>query len=173
MALIATSQQEEALDIVQDAMLKLVQNYSQRDQDEWGALFQTILQSTIRDWYRRQKVRNQWRRWLGLKPSSRQSDNEQKDVSHVDDGIDSATCSLTQAATLEPHHHIDSEQSITALDKAINQLPQRQQQAFMLRVWEGLNVDQTADAMQCSQGSVKTHLSRALQSLRQQLEDYQ
>jgi RNA polymerase sigma-70 factor (ECF subfamily) len=173
MAQIATGQREEALDIVQDAMMKLVQNYSQRDQEEWGALFHTILQSTIRDWYRRQKVRNQWRSWLGLKTALKQTGDGQENKSYAEDGLDSATHSLTQAATQEPHHHIDSEQSITALEIALHELPLRQQQAFMLRVWEGLNVDQTANAMQCSQGSVKTHLSRALQSLRHQLEEYQ
>lgn len=173
MAHIATGQREEALDIVQDAMLKLVQHYAQRSEEEWGALFQTILQSTIRDWYRRQKVRNQWRRWLGFATGSRSSGSEQDDETDVNDTIQSATRSLTQPATLEPSRNIDSQQSITALDRVLHQLPIRQQQAFLLRVWEGLSVEQTADVMQCSQGSVKTHLSRAMQSLRQQLEDFQ
>ena len=173
MAHIATGQREEALDIVQDAMLKLVQHYGQRDDSEWGALFQTILHSTIRDWYRRQKVRNHWRRWLSFASGSRTANSDHDDKEVMTDALDSATRSLTQSAVVEPARMAESQQSLAALDAALQQLPLRQQQAFMLRIWEGMNVEQTADIMQCSQGSVKTHLSRAMQSLRQQLQAHQ
>lgn len=172
MAAIATGQREDALDIVQDAMLKLAQHYAQRDTAEWGPLFQTILQSTIRDWYRRQKVRNQWRGWLGLKLAAAGAGKAQ-DGELQENGIEEATLSLTQAAAQEPVQQMNNERSLTALDQALHQLPLRQQQAFLLRVWEGLSVDETAQAMQCSPGSVKTHLSRAVHTLREQLEDYQ
>ena len=171
MAAIATGQREEALDIVQDAMMKLVQNYARREAAEWGPLFQTILQSTIRDWYRRQKVRSQWRGWLGLKPGTAKSSLQEEDMN--EDALQQATLSLTQAAAQEPLQHMNRERSMDALVQALHQLPLRQQQAFLLRVWEGLDVAETAQAMQCSSGSVKTHFSRAVHTLREQLEDYQ
>ena len=91
LAVIATNQSEEALDIVQDAMMKLVQNYSMRDSQEWGPLFHTILQSTIRDWYRRQKVRNQWRSLFGLKGRAGHASDHQLDNAGQQDSIMSAT----------------------------------------------------------------------------------
>lgn len=157
----AVGNDDEALDIVQDAMLKLAQHYSQRDEVEWPPLFHRILQSKIRDWYRRSKVRNKWRVWFG-------SGNRE-------DG-DAETDLIEQAPDLRaraPEQELATRQELDVLEDAIAKLPVRQQQAFMLRSWEGLDVAQTASAMGCSTGSVKTHYSRALQFLRGKLDNGQ
>ena len=155
MAQIATGDADEAMDLVQDAMLKLVQRYGARDEAEWGPLFHTILQSRIHDWYRRAKVRNRWRAWF----RRREDDTEQ------DDPLESVpdTCSLLSDEQLV------QKRAMAALDEALRTLPLRQQQAFILRAWEELDVAQTAAAMRCSEGSVKTHYFRAVRALRQLL----
>lgn len=156
--------------------MKLVQKYSQRDESQWGPLFHTILQSTIRDWYRRQKVRNQWRGWFNLTGLSRKQADKTGD-GRGDDAqrelIENTQNSLTQAASREPAQQLEQVRSMEALERALHVLPLRQQQAFLLRVWEGMSVDDTANTMKCSAGSVKTHFSRAVHALRIQLEDYQ
>lgn len=152
---IATGNSDDALDIVQDAMLKLAERYAERQPHEWGALFQKILQSRIRDWYRRNTVRNRWRALL------RVSDAQ------VGDPMDAFASS--QSA---PDEVLREQGSIAALDAALRRLPLRQQQAFILRVWEGYDTAQTAGTMGCSQGSVKTHFSRALASLREALGEH-
>jgi len=159
MAVIATGQREDALDLVQEAMLKLVKRYSHHDAAEWGPLFQRILQSTIRDWYRRRKVRQHLHSWL---PFARDCD-EQEEVpwQQVED-----------STVQRPEVSHQQQQAMTRLEQALHELPLRQQQAFLLRQWEGLDVAATADSMGCSQGSVKTHYSRAVQSLRNKLEGY-
>ncbi len=157
----AVGNDDEALDVVQDAMLKLAQRYSKRDEVEWGPLFHRILQSKIRDWYRRAKVRNKWRVWFGH--------------GHKEEG-EPETDLIEQAPDLSaraPEQELATRQELDVLEQAIANLPARQQQAFMLRSWEGLNVAQTANAMGCSTGSVKTHYSRALQFLRSKLDDGQ
>lgn len=148
---------DEALDIVQDAMMKLAQRYSNRDEAEWGPLFHRILQSKIRDWYRRAKVRNKWHVWFG---------GDGKEESD-DDPIQQAPDTHARA----PEQELEIQQDLEILEVAIGNLPARQQQAFVLRSWEGLNVAQTATAMGCSSGSVKTHYSRALRFLRSKLDD--
>lgn len=160
MAWIATQHREDALDIVQDAMLRLVKGYAGRAEDEWGPLFQRILQSAIGDWHRRSRVRNRWRQWLGF--------------GHDEDGGESADPIETMVADLapEPAAQLASEQAMAVLDAALQALPLRQQQAFLLRHWEGLSVVDTAAAMGCSEGSVKTHFSRAVQNLRDKLEGH-
>lgn len=158
MAEIATGNPDDALDLVQEAMMTLVKNYSHKTPQDWGPLFHRILQSRIRDWYRRSSVRNKLLDWLGL------ADKSHRD----DDPIQSAV----------DHHGKTPEDMKTnsdagvALDLALRQLSLRQQQAFLLRNWEGLNIKQTADAMACSEGSVKTHYSRAVHRLREMLEDH-
>ena len=156
MAEIATGNKEDALDILQDAMYKLVQKYASRDPKEWGPLFQTILQSRINDWHRRSKVRNRFRVWLG-----------RKDDDAIEDPIQTAPDQ--RQATQE--QQLDTERNVERLIDGIRKLSARQQQAFMLRVWEGLDVADTAKIMKCSQGSVKTHYSRAVHSLREELGD--
>jgi RNA polymerase sigma-70 factor, ECF subfamily len=149
-AQIATSHSDDAFDIVQDAMFKLVEKYAGKNEEEWPALFHCILQSRIRDWYRRNTVRNRFRSWLG---------------SSLEDEQDPMQ-SVADEAGRSPEIELQNDRSIEALDEALGNLPIRQQQAFMLRAWEGLDVRETAKAMACSEGSVKTHYSRAIHSLR-------
>ena len=155
MAYIATGNREDALDIVQDAMIKLVQKYADRNESDWGPLFYRITQSRIRDWYRRNRVRN------GLRSLFRWGDEG--------DPLDN----LPTAKEWGPERQLEADGAMDALDIAIHKLPLRQQQAFLLRCWEGLDTAQTAETMGCSTGSVKTHYSRALAALRNSLEGQQ
>lgn len=156
MAEIATGNRDEALDILQDAMFKLVEKYADRDAVEWGPLFTTILQSRIKDWYRRNQVRNRFRSWFSNK------DNEQEDpIQQAED---------EKART--PEQLLQSDRRVDELDKAVHALPLRQQQAFLLRTWEGHSVEETATVMKCSTSSVKTHYSRAVHALRDKLEQH-
>lgn len=154
MAYIATGNRDDALDIVQDAMIKLVQKYGSRDEVEWGPLFHRIMQSHIRDWYRRSKFRNGLRSLLGW-------------------GEGDPMDSLPLTKTWGPDDQLQVDSAMDQLDAAIHRLPLRQQQAFLLRCWEGLDTAETAAAMGCSTGSVKTHYSRALNTLRNSLEGQQ
>lgn len=153
----ATGNADDAQDIVQDAMLTLVRSYARRDEQEWGPLFHTILQSRITDWHRRNKVRNRLRVWFG----KRDEDDEDDPLQNIADG-----------RSPNPSQQLKDKQAMAALESAIHKLPARQQQAFLLRLWDGLDVAQTARAMKCSEGSVKTHYSRAVHALREQLEDH-
>ena len=139
-------------------MLKLVQRYGMREEAEWGPLFHTILQSRIRDWYRRRKVRNRWRQWFG----SRQDEDDQEDPIQT----------VADQNQLPSDERMSIKQAMAALEQALRALPLRQQQAFLLRAWEELDVSQTARAMGCSEGSVKTHYFRAVQTLRKVLGDH-
>lgn len=159
LAFIATSQREDALDIVQDAMLRLARRYGDRDAEQWGPLFQRILQSVIRDWYRRTKVRNRWRQFFASSAAE-------------DEATEDPLATRFAAADPEPGRQLVNRQAMEALDAALHRLPLRQQQAFLLRQWEGLSVRDTAAAMRCSEGSVKTHFSRALTALREQLHEH-
>lgn len=155
---IAVRDRDEALDLVQDAMIKLVRNYSERSDDEWTPLFYRILQNGIRDWHRRQAVRNRVMAWIGRKPSD---DNDYDAVAAAPDPIGRT-----------PAEELANSEAMQRLEIAVSELPGRQREAFMLRMFEGLDVSGTAVAMGCSEGSVKTHYSRALHALREQLEDY-
>jgi RNA polymerase sigma-70 factor (ECF subfamily) len=160
MAEIATGNRDHALDIVQDAMMSLVKSYSHKNESDWGPLFHRILQSKIRDWYRRSRTRNSVFTWL--RPFNDDDENNRQDpIQRAPD-----TVSLT------PDDSAGNEQLLDVALDAIRQLPLRQQQAFMLRAWEGLDVKETARAMSCSQGSVKTHYSRATRALKKNLEAY-
>lgn len=156
MAQLATGNAEDALDLVQEAMLRLAQQYGNRNEQEWGPLFHRILQSRIRDWYRRSKVRNRWRVWLD-------GDEGEEDPLHK----------LADLSSAGPAELVAGERAMGALDEALKKLPLRQQQAFLLRTWEGYDVAETAHAMGCSAGSVKTHYSRAVHTLRTLLEGHQ
>jgi len=158
MAEIATGNAQDALDLVQDAMLGLVKSYAHKNEADWEPLFHRMLQNRIRDWYRRNTVRNKLRGWLGM------SSNE--DEHH--DPIQTAPDPHGRS----PEEHMRNSDSMNALDSALKALPLRQQQAFLLRNWECLDVAQTAVAMGCSQSSVKTHYSRAVKSLRVSLTDH-
>lgn len=154
----ATRNRDDALDLVQDTMMKLVQKYAGRNADEWHALFYSILQSRIRDWQRRQSVRNRYRHWF--------APDDHEDT-------ENALEQLPAVETCNPAVRLGDEQFLLQLEQEVNTLPYRQQQVFLLRVWEGLDVAQTAAAMQCSESSVKTHHARALAKLRERLEAHQ
>ena len=160
MARVATKDEEVALDIVQDAMMKLVSKYSNKSSHEWPPLFYRIVQSRINDWYRRQKVRNRWCSWLG------------KDtVSELNDVRDSPLENKSNEYDPLPEDTINSFEFSEKIEAAVSALPLRQQQAFMLRAWEEMSTAETADIMKCSDGSVKTHYSRALSTLRVSMEE--
>ena len=146
---------EDALDAVQDSMMKLVQSYSARTEDEWRPLFFRILSNCIRDMQRRRTVRGRIMAWL---PTRDLDDDEDYDP-------------IAQAPSHEPTpaKRLELDEAIGVLETAIAQLPPRQQQAFLLRNFEGLDVAGTASAMGCSEGSVKTHYFRALENLRARL----
>lgn len=156
-ARMAVGNDEDALDIVQDTMMKLAENYGAREPAEWPPLFQRILQSRIRDFYRRTKVRNRFRTWFGF-GNSEQADGP--------DPLDE----IRDPVAREPIEQLGTKQELALIEQAIAELPERQQQAFVLRTWDGLDVEQTATAMGCSTGSVKTHYSRAMQALRKRVE---
>jgi len=165
MAYIATSNKDDALDIVQDAMITLVTKYSAKKNVEWPPLFYRILQNTIRDWYRRQGVRNRLRLWFGMNEVDTDFESDQDWESKI----------MRNASNVRSDPTVDSNQNEKAIQQLIielNHLPYRQQQTFLLRCWEGLDVKQTALAMNISAGSVKTHYSRATSTLRKKLGDY-
>ncbi len=162
MAKIATNSSEDALDLLQDTMLAFVQHYTSRNKDQWLALFFRILQNRIRDWYRWNKVRNKCRTWFG------DSDNEMADNDNK-----AFIENLPGSRFNEPYESLHGSAFNEALLEALCSLPLRQQQAFMLRTWQGLSGVETAAIMNCSQGSVKTHLFRATKVLREKLEDFQ
>lgn len=160
MARLNTGDTETSLDIVQDAMYKLVQKYSAKPKEEWKPLFYQILSRKLTDYYRRKAVRDKVFIWS--KPQVQDDQELLVDPSLNAPGLHSET----------PHEMHMRSQRITKLNESVKQLPHRQRQAFMLRCWEGLSTNDTAVAMGCSQGSVKTHYSRAMHSLREMLEDY-
>lgn len=157
MAELAVGSREEALDLVQDAMFGFVRHYSAKPATDWPPLFYRVLDSRLTDWHRRQQVRGRWLvAWF-----ARGEDDEEDAVALAPDPRDPG-----------PLARLAGAEAGAALDAALRDLPQRQRQAFLLRVWEGLDVADTASAMRCSEGSVKTHLFRALASLRCALESH-
>ncbi len=155
---IAVRDRDEALDLVQDAMIKLARNYATRPSEEWTPLFYRILQNAIRDWHRRQKVRNRVMVWFGR---GRKDDDEYDIVANAPD-----------PGARAPDDELQNAQAMQRLEVSIRELPGRQREAFMLRTFEGLDVAGTAVAMGCSEGSVKTHYSRAVHALRDKLGDH-
>jgi RNA polymerase sigma-70 factor (ECF subfamily) len=156
-AVFAVRDEQAALDIVQDAMLRLAESYGDRSAGEWPPLFQRILQNAIRDWFRRQKVRSLWvTLFSSLSPGREDDDRDPLEALEPADGPqrdDSPEDQLERAQTLE------------IIEEEVARLPARQRQAFLLRYWEELDVAETAKAMGCSEGSVKTHCSRAAHAL--------
>jgi RNA polymerase sigma-70 factor (ECF subfamily) len=158
-AQLALRQEDDALDAVQDAMLQLARAYAARPSAEWKPLFYRILENRIRDFQRRRMVRNRIIAWL---PRQRDADDEEQP-----DPLE-----LAESHDPAPVHRIQLDETMQALEDAIRALPARQQQAFLLRNLEGMDVAQTAVAMGCSEGSVKTHYFRAVHTLRAQLGDF-
>ena len=162
MARVATGgSTEDALDIVQDTMLAFVKKYASRPESDWRPLFFRVLQNRIRDWFRRQAVRNRWRGWLKSFNNAGEKDDQEDPLARVAD-----------EKAFEPPRELENREAMLVLEKALQKLSGRQQQAFLLRAWEGMSIIETAAAMECSAGSVKSHYARAVHSLRQELEGY-
>ncbi|MBC7983903.1 MAG: RNA polymerase sigma factor [Candidatus Obscuribacterales bacterium] len=157
-ARIAIRDADDALDIVQDAMLQLARRYSTRPHAEWKPLFYRILQNRIRDCQRRRMVRNKIFAWL---PGARSNDGE-TEVDPLENVSDERP---------GPSARVMTGEAMQVLERALRDLPARQLEAFMLRNMEGLDVAATAQAMGCTEGSVKTHYSRAVHTLRDRLSD--
>jgi RNA polymerase sigma-70 factor, ECF subfamily len=155
----ALRHEDDALDAVQDAMLQLARAYANRPPQEWKPLFYRILENRIRDMQRRRTVRGRVIAWLPFRGGD--EDEDEPDP-------------IAQAPSPEPQpvRRLELDEALGALEKALGELPRRQQQAFLLRTLEGLDVAATAAAMGCSEGSVKTHYFRAVQALRAQLGDF-
>lgn len=157
LAQVALGDREEALDSVQDAMERML-GYRDRPASDWTPLFWSILRRRLTDRHRRRAVQQRLLGWL-VRPAP--------DGANSDDGLDT----LPDGGS-EPAQRLDDERAMASLSRALRRLPARQREAFLLRVLQGLDVAATAQAMECSHGSVKTHLSRALGALRTQLEDW-
>ena len=154
----AVQDEEAALDIVQDAMLRLAEKYADKPAGELPLLFQRILQNAIRDHFRRSKVRSTWTTLLSN--LGFRGDDE-------DDADPLETMDVDQASNVpaSPAAQLEQSQVMAEIEKAVQSLPDRQREAFMLRYWEELDVSETAKVMGCSEGSVKTHCSRATHAL--------
>lgn len=152
----AVRNEEIALDIVQDSMMKLAEKYGDRPEGEFPMLFQRIIQNTIRDHYRRSKVRSLWTTLLSAFSSSEDEDYDPLETLEVES---ESYIHNTPEALLQQSQVID------IIEKEIMLLPARQREAFLMRYWEDMDVAETASAMGCSEGSVKTHCSRATHAL--------
>lgn len=157
MARFAVRDSDEALDIVQDAMMTLARKYASKPAAQWPPLFFRILHNRIRDWHRRRVVRD---RVLSV---FRVRTDDGKELDPIDLAADGQHA--------EPDFLNQVSAAGARLERCIAELPERQREAFLLRAWEGLDVAQTAAAMRCSDGSVKTHYSRAVHRLRSELEN--
>jgi len=156
-AMFAVRDREAALDIVQDAMLKLAEKYGNKPAQELPMLFQRILQNTIRDFYRRQKIRSLWTTLLSALSAGRGEEES--------DPLETMETDTETSLGVGPAERLERSQLIEIINKELRRLPPRQREAFLLRYWEELDVAETAAAMGCSQGSVKTHCSRAAHTL--------
>jgi RNA polymerase sigma-70 factor (ECF subfamily) len=154
----AVRDEDSALDIVQDSMLKLTEKYSGKPAAELPMLFQRILQNTIHDHFRRQKVRNTWTTLL-----SALTGKDDRDEDH--DPLDTLQTPAGSNQMSDPADRFGQAQVMAGIEEALSKLPARQRQAFLLRYWEEMDVAETAAAMGCSEGSVKTHCSRAVHAL--------
>ncbi|MDR3413903.1 MAG: RNA polymerase sigma factor [Formivibrio sp.] len=155
-ALYAVQDEDAALDIVQDAMLRLADKYPTRPATEWPMLFQRILQNAVRDYYRRQKVRSWWTTLI----SAFQPHDDEADASDPLEWLPH-----TAEAPPTPHEELDQARTMQIIEVGLKKLPARQREAFLLRYWEEMDVAETARVMGCSEGSVKTHCSRATHAL--------
>ena len=155
-AMFAVHDEEAALDIVQDAMLKLAEKYGDRPDEEFPMLFQRILQNTIRDYYRRSKVRSMWTTLLSAFSSDDDEDH---------DPLETLAADEDDAGPKTPESKLLQAQTLNLIEDEIKKLPARQREAFLMRYWEDMDVAETAAAMGCSEGSVKTHCSRATHTL--------
>jgi RNA polymerase sigma-70 factor (ECF subfamily) len=160
-ALFAVRDEDAALDIVQDSMMRLSEKYGDKPTGELPLLFQRILQNAIRDYYRRSRTRME--RFTSLSALEGDADDpvDPLEVIEFDDEIN-------PFAT--PHSALLQAETLSLVEEALQTLPPRQREAFLLRYWEGLDIAETAAAMGCTEGSVKTHCSRATHTLAAALE---
>jgi RNA polymerase sigma-70 factor, ECF subfamily len=164
-ALLSVHDDQAALDLVQTSMMRLAEKYGHHLPDEWPLLFHRILQNAILDHHRRQKVRRAWVTLLGdLKPGRPGLDDS-------DAGQDLME-QMPAPAEAEPERRHEQSQTLSQIEQAVSLLPLRQRQAFLLRYWEDMDIAQTAHIMGCSEGSVKTHCSRAVKALAQTLSEF-
>jgi RNA polymerase sigma-70 factor (ECF subfamily) len=155
-AMFAIRNEETALDIVQDAMMRLAEKYGDRPGTEWPMLFQRILQNAIRDSYRRSKVRSLW---ISLFSSLSTNDDEDNDP------LETIVAENESESLRAPDRQLERAQLLGVIEKEIEKLPPRQREAFLMRYWEEMDIAETAAVMGCSEGSVKTHCSRATHTL--------
>lgn len=156
-ALIGTSQPADALDLVQDAMIKLVEKYAKKPEEQWKPLFYRILHNLIKDFHRKRSLRSRWFSWL---------------VTDDDEGSEDPLHRYADPQEKGAEHQLQLSGTFAELEQALKDLPFRQQQVFLLRAWEELSVAETALVMKCSEGSVKTHYFRALERLRTKLGEH-
>lgn len=149
--------EESAFDIVQDSMMKLAEHYGHKPAAELPMLFQRILSNCTLDWFRRQKTKNAL--------FSNMSDFESADAEGDFDLLEVLSTQSNLEANIGPEDITQQAQTLLQIESAIQELPTRQREAFMMRYWEELDVAETAAAMSCSEGSVKTHCSRAVHAL--------
>ena len=158
-ALFATRDDEVALDVVQDAMLRIAERYPDKPPAELPLLFSRILQNIITDHFRRQKVRNTWTTLLSSLGSDDDDEGGERDILEsisAEEGTEQASSAQDQ---------VEREQNVNLIEQEIKKLPTRQREAFLMRYWEDMDVAETAATMGCSEGSVKTHCSRATHTL--------
>ena len=161
-ALFALRDEHGALDIVQEAMLKLTEKYAGKPASELPMLFQRILQNAIHDHFRRQKVRSTWTTLLSALGKGDEKDEEF-------DPLETLAAKSDSNANADPAQLLEQGQIIALIEQALGRLPARQREAFLLRYWEEMDVAEAAAAMGCSEGSVKTHCSRAVHALAEML----
>jgi RNA polymerase sigma factor (sigma-70 family) len=161
-AVYAVRKDEAALDIVQDAMIKLAEKYGDKPAAELPMLFQRILQNTILDYFRREKVRNTWVSLFGAM-GKREGNDDDFDI------LESYEAEEGSGAAESSADLVERRQTLTIIDAEVQKLPARQREAFLMRYWQDMDVAETAEAMGCSEGSVKTHCSRATHALAESL----
>ncbi len=162
----ATRDEEAALDIVQDSMMKLAEKYSGHEVNELPLLFTRILQNTTLDWFRRQKTQNTW---ISLFSALKGGSKDSFDESEQSDPLDFLESNQENTGSEGGETQLERKQLIEMLEIAVSKLPSRQREAFLMRYWDDLDISETAKLMGCSEGSVKTHCSRAASSLAEAL----
>lgn len=161
-ALYAIQDHHAALDVVQTAMMKLVERYADKPAGELPLLFQRILQNAIHDHFRRAKVRDFWIRLVSPLRDKNEDNGET---------LESLAAGAEDYVSPSPEQTVAENQHLAMIEKALSELPPRQREAFLLRYWEGMDVAETAEIMGCSQGSVKTHSFRAANALAKKLKE--
>ncbi|KKB63562.1 RNA polymerase factor sigma-70 [Robbsia andropogonis] len=160
--LFAVRDEDAALDIVQDAMIKLAEHYGDKPAAELPFLFQRILQTTALDYFRRKKVRDAR---ITLFSSFRSAAAREEGEDDAAERIDAQATSFSASS----EDQVSQDQIVGVIETEIQRLPARQREAFVMRYWEDMDVAETAAAMGCSEGSVKTHCSRAVRALAEAL----